>query len=85
MVVIFVPLMKIFLSHTENDHSAVLAIGKFLTDNGFDVWIDECMLRPGDFLIPKIRDSIESSDRMIVCLSPDAVNSRNKEKYRNPR
>ena len=53
--------MQIFLSHNSNDKPVVEAIGKWLTDKGYTVWLDKWSMTPGDSLIEKIAEGIESS------------------------
>ena len=42
---------------------------------GFGVWVDEWSLRFGDSLLEKIGEAIEQSDRLIVFLTPNSVDS----------
>lgn len=67
--------MKIFLSHNSNDKEAVEAIGSWLTKKGYSVWLDKWCLTAGDSLVEKIGEGIETSDKLVVFLSPDSVDS----------
>lgn len=67
--------MQIFLSHNSNDKPVVEAIGKWLTDNGYTVWLDKWSMTPGDSLIEKIGEGIVSSDKLVVFLSENSVDS----------
>lgn len=67
--------MQVFLSHTTADKNAVEAIGSFLTKRGLTVWIDLWRMTAGDSLVDKISEGIEHSDRLVVCLTPDSVES----------
>jgi hypothetical protein len=67
--------MQIFLSHTTVDKDVVEAIGSFLTERGLTVWIDSWRMTAGDSLISKIGEGIELSDRLVVCLTPNSVES----------
>lgn len=68
--------MQVFLCHAEEDKEIVKSIGHWLkTEKGLDVWLDEWCLTPGDSLIEKIGEGIESSDKLVVFLSPPAVES----------
>ena len=67
--------MKVFLSHSHNDKDAIEAIGSALHKKGLDVWIDSWRMTAGDSLIDKIGEGIESSDRLLVFLSPHSVDS----------
>jgi len=65
--------MKVYLSHAHEDKDIVEAIGSWLTKKGLEVWIDNWRLTPGDSLIDKIGEGIETSDRLVVFLSPASV------------
>ncbi len=67
--------MKVFLSHTTVDKEIVEAIGRFLTKRGLDVWIDSWVMTAGDSLVAKISEGIQESDRLVVCLTPNSVES----------
>lgn len=67
--------MQVFLSHNTADKDIVEAIGAFLTKRGMTVWIDSWRMTAGDSLIEKIGEGIEKSDRLVVCLSPNSVDS----------
>jgi len=67
--------MQVFLSHTTADKDIVEAIGRFLTSRGLTVWIDSWRMTAGDSLVQKIGDGIEASDRLVVCLTPESVES----------
>jgi len=67
--------MQVFLSHTSSDKDVVEPIGAFLSKRGLKVWLDAWRMTPGDSLIEKIGEGLESSDRLIVFLSPESVES----------
>lgn len=67
--------MRVFLSHTSSDKDVVEPIGAFLSKRGLTVWLDAWSMTPGDSLIAKIGEGIESSDRLVVFLSPQSVES----------
>jgi len=67
--------MQVFLSHTTTDKDIVEAIGTFLKARGLTVWIDSWRMTAGDSLIEKIGEGIEASDRLVVCLTPESVES----------
>jgi len=68
--------MQVFLSHRSSDKDVVEPIGAFLSKRGLTVWLDAWSMTPGDSLIAKIGEGIESSDRLVVFLSPDSVESK---------
>ncbi len=67
--------MQVFLSHTTSDKDIVEVIGQFLTSRGLTVWIDSWRMTAGDSLVQKIGEGIEASDRLVVCLTPESVES----------
>ncbi len=67
--------MQVFLSHASADKDVVEPIGAFLSQRGLAVWLDAWCMTPGDSLFAKIGEGIESSDRMVVFLSPQSVES----------
>jgi hypothetical protein len=67
--------MKAFLSHSSKDKDVVEPVGTWLTNKGIEVWIDGWSMTPGDSLIEKVGEGIESSDRLVVFLSPNSVDS----------
>lgn len=69
--------LRLFLCHSDEDHSEVLYVAQTLkrTHREFEVWVDEWSLRFGDSLLEKIGEAIEQSDRLIVFLTPNSVDS----------
>lgn len=67
--------MQIFLSHNSNDKPVVEAIGRWLTAKGYSVWLDKWCMTAGDSLIEKIGEGIEASDKLVVFLTADSVDS----------
>jgi len=67
--------MQVFLSHSGKDKDIVEAVGSYLASRGLTVWIDSWSMTPGDSLIEKIGEGIESSDKLVVFLSPNSSDS----------
>lgn len=67
--------MQVFMSHNEENKPVVEEIGRFLESKRFTVWIDKWCMAPGDSLIQKIGEAIDSSDKLIAFLSPESVES----------
>ena len=67
--------MQVFLSHTTTDKDIVEPIGSFLASRGLTVWLDSWRMTAGDSLIQKIGEGIEASDRLVVFLTPNSVES----------
>lgn len=67
--------MKAFLSHSSLDKDVVAPIASRLLDLGVDVWLDSWRMTPGDSLVERIGEGIETSDRLVVFLSQASVAS----------
>ena len=67
--------MQVFLSHTGKDKDVVELVGVFLTKRGLTVWLDAWRMTPGDSLVEKIGEGIQASDRLVVFLTPESVES----------
>jgi uridine kinase len=67
------PRLKIFLCHSSDDKSAVREFCQRLISEGFDAWLDEAELVPGQAWDLEIRKAIRESDAVIVFLSNNAI------------
>lgn len=47
-----------------------------LTQAGIQVWLDQNLIRTGDDWLDKINEALKICNRMILCVSPEALNSR---------
>jgi len=68
--------LKIFLCHASGDKPAVRELYHRLRAAGFDPWLDEENLLPGQDWQLEIPQAVRSSDAVIVCLSTRAVTKR---------
>jgi hypothetical protein len=68
-------LPSVFLSHSHSDNAIARRLASDLRAAGVTVWIDEAELGVGDSLIRKIGNAIDSTDFLVVLLSPDSVAS----------
>jgi Flp pilus assembly protein TadD len=68
--------LRIFLCHSSGDKQAVRALYQRLRANGFDPWIDEENLLPGQDWEKEITRAVRTCDIVLVCLSRGAVNKR---------
>jgi TIR domain len=66
---------KVFLSHSHADKRFVRSLAKKLTAKKIKVWIDEAEIRPGDSLIEKLSNAIDSVDILIAVLSRASIKS----------
>jgi hypothetical protein len=73
-------MQRIFISYSRKDSAFVRRLAGDLEKAGYDVWWDVSDLRGGDDWVRVIPAAIESSDYIIVVLSPDAVISEWVEK-----
>ena len=61
--------LKVFLCHSKDDKPKVRKLYKRLIADGFDVWLDEVKLMPGQDWNLEIRKAVRNSDTVVVCLS----------------
>lgn len=66
-------LLKVFLCHSSKDKPAVRNLYQQLRDDGFDPWLDEEALLPGQDWDQEIRKAVRTSDVVVVCLSRTSV------------
>lgn len=66
---------QVFISYSRKNIGFVRTLAGDLEKAGFDVWWDVSDLRGGDDWVRVIPEAIESSQHVIVVLSPDAVTS----------
>lgn len=67
-------LLKVFLCHAFQDKAIVRGFYARLTEDGFDAWLDEENILPGQDWDFEIEKAIESSDAIIIFLSKHSVN-----------
>lgn len=65
--------IKLFLAHASEDKEQVKAIYHRLKDSGFEPWLDEYDLLPGQNWRVEIPKVIRESDIFIACLSKNSV------------
>src|SRR5438552_10414976 len=69
------PVSQVYLSYSHADAPAAREVSLVLRHAGFKVWTDQEVL-PGDNWAESIQRALDSSDAMVVLLSPDAAQSR---------
>lgn len=67
--------MKIFLSHARKDGALARQLAKRLTHGGFSVWLAEDEIVPGDNWAKKMGKALDSSELMVILLTPQALDS----------
>lgn len=70
------PPLKVFLCHSSSDKKAVRALHKRLRADGFEPWLDEEGLLPGQEWELEIPKAVRNSDAVIVCLSRSSITRR---------
>jgi hypothetical protein len=68
--------LRIFLCHSSGDKQAVRELYRRLHADGFDPWLDEENLLPGQDWQRVITEAVRAADIVLVCLSRDSVNKR---------
>jgi nucleoside 2-deoxyribosyltransferase len=57
--------MKVFVSHRHRDSAWAKSLVKQLQARGFEVWLDESKLCPGDDWAEQIRQAVRDSDTVV--------------------
>ncbi len=64
-----------FISYSRRDEDFVLHLCKKLKEVGVEIWVDQWDIAPGDNWDKSIDEALYKCTRMLIILSPDAVNS----------
>ncbi len=70
---------RIFISYSRNDQSFATQLAASLSIGGADVWIDVEDIPAGMNWSRAIQEGLDTSDAMLVVVSPEAMTSRNVE------
>src|SRR5262245_55574275 len=70
------PALKVFLCHSSDDKVPVRDLYRRLTEDGFDPWLDEEDLLPGQEWEDEIPNAVQQSDIVLVCLSPRSITKK---------
>lgn len=65
--------LRIFLCHSSGDKQKVRALHKRLRSDGFDPWLDEDKILPGQDWNQQIIRAVRNSDVVLVCLSQHSI------------
>jgi hypothetical protein len=65
----------IFLSHNVNDKQRVRSLAERLRTEGFRVWFDEWVIKPGDDIDLAVEHVLEAARVLVLCLSEHALAS----------
>jgi len=66
--------LRIFLCHSSGDKSHIRALYQRLSSEGFDPWLDEEKLLPGQEWKLEIPKAVRASHIVLICLSSNAIN-----------
>jgi hypothetical protein len=66
-------MLNVFLCHSSQDKPAVRELYRRLKDEGFDPWLDDEKLMPGQDWNEEITLAVRSADVVIVCLSNSSI------------
>jgi TIR domain len=70
------PVKKVFLSYARADERAAREISSSLQDAGFEVWDPAQQILPGSDFAASLQRALNTSDAMVVLLSPDSSGSQ---------
>ena len=65
--------LKVFLCHSKEDKAKVRRLYHRLSNDGFDAWLDDEKLMPGQEWEIEISKAVQAADIVIVCLSNNSV------------
>ncbi len=68
--------MQVFISYACEDGELARRLSRSLQDAGFDVWLDENNILPGDNWAEKVSQALKESQAMVVLVSPAAMDSK---------
>jgi hypothetical protein len=66
--------LRVFLSHAREDKPVVRQLSNRLKDDGFDPWLDEERLLPGQNWEWEIEKALRESDVILLCFSEKSIN-----------
>lgn len=67
--------MKIFLSHAQADAALARALAKGLREEGFDVWLAEDEIFPGDNWAERVSQALNECDAMVALFTENSIRS----------
>src|SRR5688500_1363014 len=67
---------QVFVSYSHKDSSFIKILKQKLKDSGFDVWIDQELLRPGQDWRDEIDNAIRASFAVLAVMTPQAYKSQ---------
>ena len=64
--------MRVFISHSSHDKPAVLALAEALRQRGFDPWVDQWQIAPGQDIVACINTGLAEADAGLIVFSAAA-------------
>lgn len=68
-------MLRVFVSYTASDKQIARNVADALIGAGFDVWIDQARLRPGDSIVCSVSAGLCETDIVLVLLSRASISS----------
>ncbi|MBM4024149.1 MAG: toll/interleukin-1 receptor domain-containing protein [Planctomycetes bacterium] len=68
--------MQVFISYACEDRELAKRLSQWLEGAGFEVWLDENQILPGDNWAEKVAQALKESQAMVVLVSPAAMESK---------
>jgi hypothetical protein len=62
---------SVFISHRGVDVREAETLGTDLRQAGHDVWLDEWKIKPGDSIVSRINEGLETATHVVVCYSSE--------------
>jgi tetratricopeptide (TPR) repeat protein len=75
MLIVSIEAMKVFLSHSNKDRGFVETLGAQMKAEGFDAWLCETSIVPGDNWVGEIDRGLTNADLVLLIWSPAAAAS----------
>ena len=67
---------QVFLSYARGDRPVARRVAKRLKAAGLRVWVEEWELTVSESIVPRVQETLASSDLLLVLLSPRSVKTR---------
>lgn len=65
--------LQVFISHASEDNATAKRLSKRLKEDGFDPWLDDERLLPGQDWKLECEKALDSSDAVLICFSEESV------------
>ena len=67
--------VSVFISHSSRNKDQAREIAQDLKTRGFDVWLDEWMIKVGDSIAQEIQHGLDRTDFIVVLLTGESIDS----------